>query len=237
MAYGKENGVEFIDFNQGDVYRKAGLDYGADMNDSNPQGDKNAHANPAGARKMTNYLGGILQSRYGLRPCKDEQWESAREFNDGVWKDFCLRNETDLSAYLAAAKDERYTVFLAAKEGGDVYAGEEQARLLGDLGLVVPWESGKLKSYFALIEKGEVKKEQMGDGRLYELGAFRDGEVIWQMASAAAGGGYECSIQINRREHAKGQRGLNIVVYSNDTKSVIDSVCFDICSPELTAYR
>lgn len=57
--------------------------------------------------------------------------------------------------------------------------------------------------------------------------------MIYQMV----GGEAECSVRINRVEQAKSRPGLNIVVYSNDTESVIDSVCFDICSPQLTAYR
>jgi len=174
------------------------------------------------------------QSRYGLEACVDDQWESTKEFNDGVWKDFVLHNETDLNAYLSAVRDERYTVFFAAKEGGTAYAGEQQERLMEAMGLGTPWQNGEMKSYFALLDHGRVKEEQAGDGRLYKLGAFRGGKVLYELVSAA-GGGNEGSIKINRKEQAKGRRGLNIVVYSNDTKSVIDSVCFDICSPELTA--
>lgn len=57
--------------------------------------------------------------------------------------------------------------------------------------------------------------------------------MIYQMV----GGEAECSVRINRVEQAKSRPGLNIVVYSNDTESVIDSVCFDICCPQLTVYR
>ncbi len=235
-SYAKLNGIEFIDFNEKDTYQAVGLDYGADMNDSSDGGNKNAHANPAGARKLTNYLGAVLQSRSGLEACVDDQWESTKEFNDGVWKDFVLHNETDLNAYLSAVRDERYTVFFAAKEGGTAYAGEEQERLMEAMGLGTPWHNGEMKSYFALLDHGRVKEEQAGDGRLYKLGAFRGGKVLYELVSAASGGN-EGSIKINRKEQAKGRRGLNIVVYSNDTKSVIDSVCFDICSPELTASR
>lgn len=233
MGWARLNGVDFIDFNEREIYREAGLDYKEDMNDSSDTDNKNAHANPAGARKMTCYLGAVLRDRYGFEPCEDRQWEVTREFNDGVWKDFILHNETDLSRYLAAVKDDRYTVFFSVKEGGTACARKEQEALMEDMGLTAPWRGKEVKSYISVVEKGVVKEEQTGDGRLYKLGAFRDGEVIYELVSA----GNECSVRINRGEQAKAGRGLNIVVYSNDTQSVIDSVCFDICSPELTAYR
>lgn len=233
MGWARLNGLDFIDFNEREIYREAGLDYRADMNDTSDTGYKNAHANPAGARKMTCYLGAVLRDRYGIGPCDDKQWESTREFNDGVWKDFLLHNETDLSRYLAAVKDQRYTVFFSVKEKGPAYAGREQEELMRDMGLAAPWREGEVQPYISVIEKGAVKEEQTGDGRMYKLGAFRDGEMIYQMV----GGEAECSVRINRVEQAKSRPGLNIVVYSNDTESVIDSVCFDICCPQLTAYR
>lgn len=53
-----------------------------------------------------------------------------------------LHNETDLNAYLnaylSAVRDERYTVFFAAKEGGTAYAGEQQERLMEAMGLGTP---------------------------------------------------------------------------------------------------
>lgn len=38
------------------------------------------------------------------------------------------------------------------------------------------------------------------------------------------------SCLINGMEYAQNQRGLNIVIYDNKTKKVIDSVCFDTCA-------
>ena len=36
-----------------------------------------------------------------------------------------------------------------------------------------------------------------------------------------------CSILINGKEYAVNSRGLNIVVYDNINKCVVDSICFD----------
>ena len=49
--------------------------------------------------------------------------------------------------------------------------------------------------------------------------------------------GNDCSIQINGGEKAKKQRGLNLVIYNHELRSVVDSVCFDTYVSELTASR
>ncbi len=45
--------------------------------------------------------------------------------------------------------------------------------------------------------------------------------------------GFECgdysSIIIDGVEYSRNNRGLNIVVYNNETGQVIDTVCFDTC--------
>ena len=45
------------------------------------------------------------------------------------------------------------------------------------------------------------------------------------------------SIKINEKEQSKKLKGLNIVVYSNDRKCVIDSVNFDTFDQNYTCHR
>ena len=44
-------------------------------------------------------------------------------------------------------------------------------------------------------------------------------------------------IKIDGDKYAVGEKGWNIVVYNNEIKRVIDSVCFDTSKPEVTAVR
>lgn len=62
--------------NEKGLYEAIGFQYGQDMNDSSTSGDRNAHANPSGARKMTYYLGNELVRKYGIYPKANWQWES-----------------------------------------------------------------------------------------------------------------------------------------------------------------
>lgn len=236
-SYGMEHGLKFYDFNEKGLYESIGFDYASDMSDNNTSGHKNAHANTSGAKKLTYYIGQMLSQNHGLTAAADSQWEDTRAFHDRICKNFQLRYETDIRNYLSLIQDEQYTVFLAVKDDAASSMGAELQGKLRELGLEADWNNGFRKSYFAVIEQGQVAAEQMAGEKLEELGSFRDGEVIYKIVSAGAECGNDCSIQINSGEQAKRKRGLNIVVYSHDTRNVVDSVCFDTCAPELTASR
>jgi len=229
--YARARGLEFYDFNEKGLYEASGFEYALDMNDSSTSGNRNAHANPCGARKLTHYLGQLLTERHGFTSCQDQQWESTKAFNQGVWKDFCLHNETDSAAYLSMLKDERYTVFFAVKGDGAFFLKEECQEGLLKLGLGSDWEAARQNSYYAVIEKGRVAVEETAEEKLEKTGSFRDGKSLYRITSAGAKAGSDCSIQIHGSEQAKRKNGLNIVVYSNDLKSVVDSVYVEI-SPE-----
>jgi len=47
------------------------------------------------------------------------------------------------------------------------------------------------------------------------------------ITSIGNGGGNISSIKINGSEYSPNDRGLNFVVYNNDTKKIVDAVCFD----------
>ena len=133
--------------------------------------------------------------------------------------------------------DSRYTVFIGVKEDGCSYLGEGIQKKLQELGLKSDWTKEEKKSYFAVVEAGRVLSEKMSKERLEELGSFREGKVIYQIVSAGEGSGNDCSIKINGGEQAKRKRGWNIVVYNHELRCVVDSVCFDVGTQELTATR
>ena len=66
--YALENQLAFYDFNTLGLYQSAGFDFGNDMADG-------YHANLSGSVKITSFLGGQLQTIYGLAPHTDEHWE------------------------------------------------------------------------------------------------------------------------------------------------------------------
>lgn len=65
-------------------------------------------------------------------------------------------------------------------------------------------------------------------------GTLKSGFTRYKITS---GGDNSCSIEIDGTEYAQGDSGLNIVVYDNTTRNVIDSVSFYKASHELSSWR
>lgn len=73
------------------------------------------------------------------------------------------------------------------------------------------------------MENGNIKMERLSDNLLkYEK------DNIKLISLGANVGGYS-SIQIDGIEYSQNNRGLNIVVYDEALKKVVDSICFDTC--------
>lgn len=54
--YAEANDLLFYDFNEKALYEQNGFDYPTDMHNNSTTGDKNAHTNPSGAKKITHFI-------------------------------------------------------------------------------------------------------------------------------------------------------------------------------------
>lgn len=232
-AYAEEHGLAFYDFNEIKMYKFIGFSYPEDMNDSSTSGNKNAHANPSGAKKMTLFIGQVLSREYGLPAVWDAQYEASRKFNDSIETAFELHNEESLESYLPMLKNPRYTVWIASR--GEAFEGlsETQKEALKTLGLKINWDKAPGSNYLAVIDGGEIVYQKLSEEELETSGSFRGGQAIYQLASTESSG----SIKINNSEKSKNKRGLNIVVYDNEYRTVIDAVCFDTHEAETKVSR
>ncbi len=227
--YAQEKGIPFYDFNEKPLYESTGLHLAADSHD-------NGHGNIWGAEKVTSRLGKILSGEYGIAGQTDHQWEDTKAWYEGVKKDCELIYQTGLSDYLACLDDARYTVFMAIR-------GEEPAVLpkgawerMNALGLKENPEGKPGLSYYA-VAAGGAAIEAAGSGELATEGRICGGRVSYEIKSTGAGEKSACSIRIGESELSRNRRGLNVVVYNHVTKTVVDSVCFDIMAPAAPASR
>lgn len=226
-SYAREAGVQFYDFNIQELYGTCNFDFASDMADDE-------HANVSGANKLTEYMGEILSEKCGITKHVDAQWADTDWFYQNISKDFKLHQEQALCAYLSMLNDERYSVFMAVDDEAANGLIPEAREKLAELGLV----NGSMlefgNSYLAAItEDGTV--EERGNQELLNSGAIRNGRVTYEIMSKGYNSGSDCSIKINGTEYAKKKRGINIVVYDNLTRKVIDTVSFDTW--EINVYR
>lgn len=227
--FAREHDLHFLDFNEKGLYEKINFCFETDNCDD-------GHGSIWGARKVTAQIGKKLARWYGLGGHKDSQWEETRDYYEGIKKDCELAHMTDLVEYLQAVLDERYCVFLSAKDA--CLPGLKPAALKGlkELGLSAGLREDAGCSYLAVILNGKAQ-EQTGIDQLEQDGAIRDGIVRYEMVSAGSGCGNVSSIKIDGTEYSKNGRGLNFVVYNQVTKRIVDAVCFDINEDGVAAIR
>lgn len=228
-AYADQHQLPFYDFCAKKDYQAAGLNFAVDNADSK-------HANLWGAIKMTDYIGKILSEEYQIAARQDAQWDQTAEYFEQVKKDCELTRVTNMPQYLSMLQDDRYSVLVAVK-------GDVAAEIRGDvlegfrrLGIAAPVEGAFGSSYYAVLDNYQVR-EEISMESLSVTGALRKGVVSYEIVSEGKESGNSCSIKIDGDKYAVGEKGWNIVVYNNEIKRVIDSVCFDTSKPEVTAVR
>lgn len=227
--YAQEHGLQFLDFNQKELYQETGYCFQTDNCDG-------GHGNLWGAQKVTGKIGQKLAEWYGMGAHTDSQWEETKAYYKGVRKDCGLIHISGLESYVRALRDKRYSVFLSAKDECTSNMESTVVRCLRELGLQSDLHGAYGCSYLAVISEGEVS-EQCGYAQLETEGTIRGGMARYEVVSAGNGCGNVSSIKIDGTEYSKNSRGLNLVVYNNETKQVVDAVCFDTYTKGSPAIR
>lgn len=227
--YTDRHELKFLDFNEKGLYQKTGLDFRTDNCDD-------GHGSIWGAQKVTRQIGEALTDWYGLGGHADAQWEKTRAYYEGIKKDCGLPHFTSVKPYTAALRDERYSIFISAKDECTTNLEDSVIENLKNIGLQAALQGEYGCSYLAVVSGGEIV-EQIGYSELKAEGTVRDGRVKYEIVSAGNGCGNISSIKIDGNEYSKNGRGLNIVVYNNETKKIVDSVCFDAYEESSIAIR
>lgn len=229
QEYVNQNNIEFYDFNIEELYEEMGYNFGEDSRDNN------GHPNIWGAAKISEAVGKILQQSYEVDGIEDEQWEYSKEYSEDIKKECSLQYETDINDYLKQLLDGGYSIFISVKDEATSSLTDEVKINLGNLGLQTDLTGKYRNSYYAVISENEIQ-ENISTEKLSLEGNIRSGLTSYSIISA----GYDCgnvsSIVIDGKEYSVNSRGLNFVIYSNESHQVIDSVCFDTFKG-LTATR
>ncbi|SDB65397.1 hypothetical protein [Butyrivibrio sp. INlla16] len=218
QEYASENGVEFCDFNEYIAYTDSEFDWAKDMNDD-------WHTNIWGAKRVSKYIAKLLQDDYGVEGAVyDSQWADTREYYEQVVEDCKIANIKDIDEYLEKIDKPRYTVLVAAKNDMSFCVTDAVKKAFSKMGFMLP--SKEYDGYCAVKNEEDVS-EDAGMEPLHFVGSVRDKMVDYSVTSKGYYAGSDCSIKIDDVEYAKKWDGINIVVYCNDTRKVIDSVVYD----------
>lgn len=139
-----------------------------------------------------------------------------------------------LHQYIQSLKEKDVTVFISAKD--EASYGMDQIIIddMHNLGIKTNL-LGKYRYSFYVVAASQSVVEDVSEGSLEYSGLI--GEIKFIVKSAGMEAGNYASIVIDGNEYSKNARGLNIVVYDNESKSVIDSFAVDTHLSEMPIFR
>lgn len=206
LNFAQKNGLDFLDYNEQNLYQQIGYNFPFDATDS-------SHASFTGAQKLTSHIGQFLMGKGVKTVVSDLQYEEDREYYETITQLAEITHIADAKTYINKIKESGCTLFVAEY-------GESDGVLLGNILEQSNIEEDYL--YCGIIEDEEGtwwkdKEKVISDGK------FRNGKSRYNMS----GSDNECSIIIDGKEVAVNKQGVNIVVYDNVSRQVLDSVCID----------
>ena len=219
----KNMGVGFCDLVYG---YDAGIDTASDFSDNG------MHLNYYGAKKVTSFLGLYLDTVCGVQGGSDAYYNSTLPIYEKVNKAAMLQKATTWKKYMNRLKENKAgrTILLAVKGLKGVHFTAKELKRLTALGMKTEdLEAFGEESYIGIINNGRSVYEARGTLPV-ETTVQLDEETEISMLSIGAAAFNDrnpiASIKINKTEYSLNGWGINIVVFDNATKAVIDRVYF-----------
>ena len=131
-------------------------------------------------------------------------------------------------------RDQNITIFISAKDDASTGMQSSVVNDMHSLGIKADLMGKYRYSFFAVVSSRTVI-EELSEKEVCYSGII--GEAEYTIVSAGALAGNNSSILIDGVEYSKNLRGLNIVVFSNDKESVIDSFNVDTFKENMPVYR
>lgn len=213
QKYANDSQIEFWDFNEEELYDAIGFEFTEDMTDD-------AHGNIWGAEKISDYIGRRLYNDYCITGGNNQEiWRDSNPYYQAVYEDCGLKYIKYIGDYFDAINSDRYTVFISSLYDVTNLKNYWVTETFDRLGL--NFGENLCPNYFAIIEQGSIT-EKIGTYDLNYVGAINN-----NLTDISIKAGSASSIIIGNTEYSRAQAGLNIVVYNNERRIVVDSVTYN----------
>lgn len=215
MAY--DYNVKFINLCEFDNYTS--------LNVSLPVESTIDHANLWGSEKISLYFANLLSNNYNIPKITDSQWESSSETYSHFVKNCNLTHVEKISAYIQLLNDPCYTVFISAHNNTANYIPYEDIKSFRDIGINTDLLFSEEGDYIAVISQGNVNEKNGSDSIQEIKGLLHTLDVSYSLKIPTTNYEYD-KIMLNGQDYSKHINGINIVVYDNKLKKIIDCVSF-----------
>ena len=227
--YADAHDLPFYDFNEEKLYKA--IDYNAAEN-------LLSHPNYLGAEKISSFIGDQLKNKYGISSRTDPSYDKSRAVYEHLIENIELRSTADIYQYLDLLDNEKYSVFIFAALKFGTYIDEEIMNKLNALGFREYLPGVSEYMHYCAVKDGNEIFEKLTASDLKISGTVDKGSVQYEFKIDTSIPLFDYrtySMVINRTECGNHKTGLNIVVYDNDLKTIIDKVNFDTNQEEIPA--
>lgn len=229
--YAAAHNLPYYDFNEASIYKA--VNYYA------PQ-DLLSHPSYMGAEKITKYLGDKLANQYKISPREDPSFEKSGETYQHKLENIQLSNTTEVTKYLDLLQKDRYSVFLFAPTSYSKALNSEIMERLFALGFTTELRDMPDGYHYCAVKDGTKVREELTEQDLNLSGSIRDGKTIYRFCidtSLMIPDSHTYSLTIDGTECGNRNEGINIIVYDNEQKAIIDSVNVNTNDPAFTVTR
>ena len=214
--FAEERGIDFFDFNR--LTADVGLDYSRDFIDQ-------THLNGYGAEKLTRYLGTYIEQKYPLDDHRGdeayEQWEKSYTHYERTLQAGTLLSISDPASYFTILSELKDFTYLVSFDGNYKQSTLDLAGYAQILGLT---EEQYEKGGTFLFKDGEITHLLDNESEeivIYELNEC-DALKIQNMELVKENAGALNDVMLNMESVGSIYTGLNVVVYDDFKKRVID---------------
>ena len=195
--------------------------------------DGGMHMNYHGARKVTNFIGDFLEENYDIIREENGYYDKTAGVHRKIDAAARLQNRDTFAGFCKSLGKQLKgrTLFIAVLGVKDGKLNEEETATLEGLGVRVPAESGIGEdAYLGIVKDGQCIYEAFGKLPVsvdhYAVDQFTEVSAKSVGAANTSLLPPKVSIVVNGAELTQNGRGINIIVYDNETQTVVDRVNF-----------
>ncbi len=229
--FADKNNLPYYDLNEEKLYNDIGY---------NAEKYRYGHPNYLGAEVISRFIGELLLDDYNIPTRKDKSYDQSRINYENRIDNIKLIETVDVNKYLEELNNSRYSVFALVPANIGDYIDDEFLKRWNALGFTNDIKQAKDGTHYCAVKSDGKTMEKCVSEDLDFSGSIRNGVVQYRFTidtKKMTQKGHKYSMVVNGTECGNTKAGLDIVVYDNEYKKIIDKVNIDTTVEERTFTR